>query len=65
MIRIGAVGWSLASAFRPAFPAEGTQLARYARVLTGVEINSPSTARTDATCTSDGRAGRRADSGSP
>jgi uncharacterized protein YecE (DUF72 family) len=40
MIRIGAVGWSLASAFRPAFPAEGTQLARYARVLTGVEVNS-------------------------
>jgi uncharacterized protein YecE (DUF72 family) len=40
MIRIGTAGWSLASAFRPAFPAEGTQLARYARVLTGVEINS-------------------------
>ena len=40
MIRVGTAGWSLASAFQPAFPGEGTQLARYARVLPCVEINS-------------------------
>lgn len=40
MIRVGTAGWSIASAFRPAFPVEGTHLARYARVFPCVEINS-------------------------
>jgi len=39
-IWIGCAGWSLSSAVQDAFPADGTHLERYARVLTGVEINS-------------------------
>ncbi|MEO6277773.1 DUF72 domain-containing protein [Roseateles sp.] len=37
---IGTAGWSLPSAHAGAFPAEGSQLERYAAVLNGVEINS-------------------------
>ena len=40
MIRVGTAGWAIASAFRAAFPGEGTHLARYARVFHCVEINS-------------------------
>jgi len=37
---IGTAGWSLPSAHAGAFPAEGSQLERYAAVLNCVEINS-------------------------
>lgn len=37
---IGTAGWSLPTAHAGAFPAEGSQLQRYAAVLNGVEINS-------------------------
>jgi uncharacterized protein YecE (DUF72 family) len=37
---IGTAGWSIASRDRAAFPAEGSALERYARVLRAVEINS-------------------------
>lgn len=37
---IGTAGWSIPAAAAAAFPAEGSQLARYAAVMTGVEINS-------------------------
>lgn len=37
---IGTAGWSLPAAHAGAFPTEGSQLARYAAVLNGVEINS-------------------------
>lgn len=40
MIRVGTAGWSIAGTYRPAFPGDGTHLARYARVLSCVEINS-------------------------
>ena len=40
MIRVGTAGWSIAGTYRPAFPGNGTHLARYARVLSCVEINS-------------------------
>ncbi|HEU4516375.1 MAG TPA: DUF72 domain-containing protein [Steroidobacteraceae bacterium] len=40
MIRVGTAGWSIAAAYRPAFPDGGTHLARYAKVLPCVEINS-------------------------
>lgn len=38
--RIGTAGWSLPREVRARFPAEGTQLERYARVLDAVEINA-------------------------
>jgi uncharacterized protein YecE (DUF72 family) len=37
---VGCAGWSLPEAVRPAFPAEGTHLQRYAARLPAVEINS-------------------------
>jgi uncharacterized protein YecE (DUF72 family) len=37
---IGTAGWSLPAAHAGAFPAEGSQLQRYAAVLSGVEINT-------------------------
>ncbi len=40
MIRIGTAGWSIPAHLRAGFPAEGSQLQRYAARLTGVEINS-------------------------
>jgi uncharacterized protein YecE (DUF72 family) len=39
-ILIGCAGWSLNAGVMQHFPAEGTHLERYARVLPGVEINS-------------------------
>ncbi len=39
-IYIGTAGWSIPWAYAQHFPAEGTHLARYARVLPAVEINS-------------------------
>ncbi|MET0961686.1 MAG: DUF72 domain-containing protein [Noviherbaspirillum sp.] len=39
-ILVGCAGWSLATAVQPHFPAEGSHLERYARVLPAVEINS-------------------------
>lgn len=36
----GTAGWSLPRAEQPRFPAVGTHLARYARVLRGTEINA-------------------------
>lgn len=39
-IRIGTAGWSVPRASAPDFPAEGTHLERYARVLAATEINS-------------------------
>ncbi|MCQ4163269.1 DUF72 domain-containing protein [Tahibacter harae] len=39
-VRIGCAGWSLGSAHKAHFPAEGTQLERYAAVFNAVEINS-------------------------
>ena len=38
--RIGTAGWSLPAEVRAGFPAEGTQLERYASVLAAVEINA-------------------------
>jgi uncharacterized protein YecE (DUF72 family) len=40
MIVVGTAGWSVTRAVTHGFPGEGTHLARYARVLRGVEINS-------------------------
>jgi uncharacterized protein YecE (DUF72 family) len=40
VIVVGTAGWSLPRAVAKEFPGEGTHLARYARVLRGVEINS-------------------------
>lgn len=37
---IGTAGWSIPRSSAPAFPADGTHLERYARVLPCVEINS-------------------------
>ncbi|SNS19182.1 Uncharacterized conserved protein YecE, DUF72 family [Noviherbaspirillum humi] len=39
-ILVGCAGWSLSSAVQESFPAEGTHLQRYARVLPAVEINT-------------------------
>jgi uncharacterized protein YecE (DUF72 family) len=39
-IFVGTAGWSLPRAEQGRFPSEGTQLARYAQTLAGVEINS-------------------------
>lgn len=39
-IRIGAAGWSVPARYAGRFPADGTHLERYARVLNAVEINS-------------------------
>lgn len=39
-IRIGTAGWSLHSRYLPIFPAGGSHLERYARVLDCAEINS-------------------------
>jgi uncharacterized protein YecE (DUF72 family) len=39
-VTIGTAGWSIPRADAAAFPAEGTALERYARVFSGVEINS-------------------------
>jgi uncharacterized protein YecE (DUF72 family) len=39
-VRVGTAGWSIAGAYQSAFPGDGTHLARYARVLPCVEINS-------------------------
>lgn len=40
MIHIGCAGWRLAKPLQERFPGEGTHLARYARQLPAVEINS-------------------------
>lgn len=40
MFRLGCAGWQLARSLQPRFPGPGTHLARYARVLSAVEINS-------------------------
>lgn len=40
LIRIGCAGWSLRKELHDKFPAEGTHLERYSRVLNCVEINS-------------------------
>lgn len=40
IIRIGCAGWSIPKAYAAAFPGEGTHLARYARRLNAVEIDS-------------------------
>ncbi|WP_028239275.1 DUF72 domain-containing protein [Stutzerimonas azotifigens] len=40
LIQLGCAGWSLPREYWPAFPAEGTHLARYAARLPAVEINS-------------------------
>ena len=40
MIFIGTAGWNIPRAQRDRFPADGSQLARYAARLTGAEINS-------------------------
>ncbi|MGC8873439.1 MAG: DUF72 domain-containing protein [Chloroflexia bacterium] len=40
IIRVGCAGWSIPKAYAEAFPGEGTHLARYARSLNAVEINS-------------------------
>ncbi|MGN7999107.1 DUF72 domain-containing protein [Sphingomonas sp. 22176] len=37
---IGTAGWAIPAADRPAFPAEGSALQRYAARLRGVEVNS-------------------------
>jgi len=39
-VSIGTAGWSLPAAHASVFPAEGSQLQRYAAVLNAVEINS-------------------------
>jgi uncharacterized protein YecE (DUF72 family) len=39
-VRVGTAGWTLPVAVRPAFPAEGTHLERYAARFSAVEINS-------------------------
>ena len=40
MIYVGTAGWNIPRAHARRFPAEGTQLARYAARLNGVEINT-------------------------
>ena len=40
MIVVGTAGWSIPRAAAPAFPDTGSHLERYARVLSGAEINS-------------------------
>ena len=40
MIRIGTAGWSIPKAHAADCPGAGSQLARYARILSAVEINS-------------------------
>jgi uncharacterized protein YecE (DUF72 family) len=40
VIRTGTAGWSIPRAAAAAFPGDGTHLQRYARVLSGAEINS-------------------------
>lgn len=40
LLRIGTAGWSIPRQHGAAFPGEGTHLARYARQLCAVEINS-------------------------
>jgi len=37
---VGTAGWSIPRAVAASFPGDGTQLARYARIFNGVEINS-------------------------
>lgn len=37
---IGTAGWAIPKAVAQAFPGEGTQLARYAAIMAGAEINS-------------------------
>ncbi|MDH0867014.1 DUF72 domain-containing protein, partial [Mitsuaria sp. GD03876] len=39
-LRIGTAGWSLPRAVADAFPGDGSQLARYARVLSCTEVNT-------------------------
>lgn len=39
-LTIATAGWTVTKDAAPRFPAEGTHLSRYARVLNGVEINS-------------------------
>ena len=39
-VRVGCAGWSLPRDIQPAFPAEGTHLARYAARFPAAEINS-------------------------
>jgi uncharacterized protein YecE (DUF72 family) len=40
LIRVGTAGWALEPSSRPAFPVEGSHLARYAAVFDCAEINS-------------------------
>lgn len=40
LLHIGCAGWSIASSVQHNFPAQGTHLERYSRVLSAVEINS-------------------------
>ena len=40
MVRVGTAGWNIPKAQAACFPAEGSHLARYARVLPAVEINT-------------------------
>ncbi|MET0292471.1 MAG: DUF72 domain-containing protein [Steroidobacteraceae bacterium] len=39
-VRVGTAGWSLPRLVASSFPGDGSQLARYARVFAGVEINT-------------------------
>ncbi len=39
-IRVGTAGWSITRPVADRFPGEGSQLARYARLMTAAEINS-------------------------
>ena len=39
-IRIGTAGWSIPKPSAPAFPADGTNLERTARVMAMTEVNS-------------------------
>ena len=39
-VRVGCAGWSIPKEVKDRFPAEGSHLARYARVFPAVEINS-------------------------
>src|SRR4051794_13597269 len=40
IVRIGTAGWSIPAAFADHFPAQGTNLERYAARFSAVEINS-------------------------
>jgi uncharacterized protein YecE (DUF72 family) len=40
MLRIGTAGWAIRREHQTVFPGEGSHLARYARVINAVEINS-------------------------